>query len=976
MKGEEPMAKRKLRKRKLDDKAETSTKNRKLNLKPLQSTQKNLPFQSIYNGIVITKNNEYIKIMEIQASKFSSMTLEQKMLLADQFSKILGLIPATFQFTSMTFPADVSEKIKELNASVEKETNDKCRRIDYEYRLKLLESAKDSYSKRYFLSFKFIPSQQETRDAQEIYVLLNQTANEIKNALSSIDNEAIILTDLDEKNYLTQSGGEATNQTSEILYSILNRDAPGKDNFRERFYQVSSRYAEKFHTNAMYVPIADVLAPDFIAYNDSHYVVVNGTYYSFLYIPENGYNQWVYPGWLDNIVGSIPGVDINVYAHREDSNKMSQKIRFNTTYANANASFSSSLSEAYSSNANAINAGIYFQNALNDNEDFYYVATTVTVSGASPREVEDKIRIIQKSARINKMHSFVPCLYENEELFESSLPLATLPPKIFNRIKHNVASSGLSSFYLFTNYTFNEKDGVYYGINQTDGSLVIINSFDRNLRGGNGNMFIFGITGSGKSYAMFLLAIRHRIKQIPIWMIIPEKEKEAVRLCDQIGGTFVQIASQSKDIINVMDIHVKDKSKIAFTDGAHDDVPALSEKVEFLRAFFSIVFKDMDEDKFDLLEDAIITTYAKKGITSNDNSIYADKEHKKLKEMPILADLQATLIEKCKKLEEEARATNSKLKYDLADKCEKLARGFRRYVSGNFKSLNGQTNVNLNTGFVVFGLEHLNKDDLPMGLFMVMDYVWSRVKENRFEKSMIFVDEFWRMITNNFTADYFVNIARTVRGYNSSLTVATQSIQDVMSVGGVDTSFVSNMLAFFSTRFVMKQMANDIPLIEKELNLDPALAEELPTFPRGTTYMMSGNTVTKMRFEASETEDYLINTDGEKLKEIEDAHQRNLLEMKQMKQLQEEKKKQQEKLEKAKMALENKERNDNSELTENIPLPEANEAIEDLDININNETGNEPETIEDIFDTKKSLETTEKQKENKNNEEEIEQIFK
>lgn len=939
------MSKRRKPSKKLRRKEKQQNKKRvsELLAKPfkdvVQSTQQNIPIKAIVNGVIITKDNRYVKVLEFNASKFTSMTRAQRYALTEGFQRVLNILPDRFQMTAMTFPSDISDKLDELERDVSKETNDKCRKIDYEYRMKLIQSSQNSFSKRYFLSYEFVPEKGTTLTAEDIINEMNRTAIDIINAFRTIDNEVILKINDDLKG---QTSTEATLQTAEILYTIFNRDKPGQHEFDNKMYRVSKKYYEANPQNTL-IPVNDILAPGTMAFIDSHYAMINGLYYSFLYIPSTSYYPWVEPGWLDNITGTVPGIDVNVYAQRMQSEKMSNKIRMSGTFSRSNATNSSTFSKGGQASTESLAANTYFQNVLSDNEDFYYVATLITVCGDSPREVEEKIRTIRNAARALKIRGIPTTLYENESAFLSTLPLARLNNGIWERAKRNVATTGMSSFYLYTNYLFNEKNGVYYGVNQ-DGSLVIINSFNRALRGGNGNMFIFGTTGAGKSYTMFLLAIRHRIKQIPIWMIIPEKEKEAIRLCEEIGGTFVQIAAQSKDIINIMDIHIKDKTKTAFTDGNRDDVPALSDKVEFLRAFFSMIYQDMDDDKYEILEDAIIKTYAKKGITSDDNSLYADKENKVLKEMPILQDLQETLYEKYKKLETEGRENNNQIKLELAVKAERLARGLKRYVSGNFRSLNGHTNVNLNSGFVVFGLEHLRDNDLALGLFMVMDYVWSRVKENRYDKSMIFVDEFWRMLTNGATSDYFVNIARTVRGYNSSLTVATQSILDVMKVGGNNNNFVSNMLGFFSTQFVMKQQTNEVELIEKELHLNHELANQLPKFQSGDAYMLSGATTTRMRFVASETEDYLINTSGDRLKEIE--------EQKLKEQKEKEFRKRQAKLKQLEL-LNNKDEHEEMDLiqkqddiVENLDFVEEDE-VEDLSIkNLQNDDEDEIEQID------------------------------
>ena len=68
----------------------------------------NIPIKAIVNGVIITKDNRYVKVLEFNASKFTSMTRSQRYALTEGFQRVLNILPDRFQMTAMTFPSDIS----------------------------------------------------------------------------------------------------------------------------------------------------------------------------------------------------------------------------------------------------------------------------------------------------------------------------------------------------------------------------------------------------------------------------------------------------------------------------------------------------------------------------------------------------------------------------------------------------------------------------------------------------------------------------------------------------------------------------------------------------------------------------------------------------------------------------------------------------------------------------------------------------
>ena len=134
----------------------------------------------------------------------------------------------------------------------------------------------------------------------------------------------------------------------------------------------------------------------------------------------------------------------------------------------------------------------------------------------------------------------------------------------------------------------------------------------------------------------------------------------------------------------------------------------------------------MNHEERQLLDEAMIRTYAQKGITHDNETLRDPKHPERYREMPILGDLYAVLKE--------------------SSSTQRLANILNRLVSGSAKTFNQQTNVSLDNKYIVLDISELTGDLLTVGMFMALDFVWDKAKENRTEEKAIFIDECWQLI--------------------------------------------------------------------------------------------------------------------------------------------------------------------------------------------------------------------------------------
>ena len=148
------------------------------------------------------------------------------------------------------------------------------------------------------------------------------------------------------------------------------------------------------------------------------------------------------------------------------------------------------------------------------------------------------------------------------------------------------------------------------------------------------------------------------------------------------------------------------------------------------------------------MDEALIKTYARKGITHKNESLIDPKHPDHYKAMPILGDVYDVLME--------------------TEDTKRLAHILNRLVHGSASSFNQQTNVDLTNKYTVLDISELtgSSDLLTVGMFVALDYVWDKAKENRTEEKAIFVDEVWQLIgasSNRLAAEFVLEIAKIIR---------------------------------------------------------------------------------------------------------------------------------------------------------------------------------------------------------------------
>lgn len=812
--------------------------------KVLKSTQSFLPIKEIISGIVVTKDKRYIRILEVEPTNFALKSVSEQKEIMNAFLKLLKAAPVNLQFKVISQRANFVEHIEGIQSDMATETNENCKILQRDYaQLIRRVSEEEGVARRFFFIFRY------TRDGLEHTPTINDIIDSIKNTeeriinnLAKCKNSVIIKKNTNE-------------QIAELFYMLFNRRDARYVPFQQRYadvYRKYSEYYQKKNKELKYIPILDIIAPKCIDATNRKYITIDGKYYCFCYIPKSGYSPQVLAGWTSLLINAGEGIDVDIYLDREYKEDVEKKLK-RSIKANRNAKkeFDRDVSDNYTKCENAEQSGIYIRESMQMGDQLNYFSILVTVTGDSLDEIDYKYHELQKLYKSYDLDLLV-CEYQQDIAFTSTLPLCKLDNNIAKRARRNILTTDAVSLYPFTSYEMNEKDGVLMGINQTNGSLAILDLFNTKKRN-NASLFICGEAGAGKTYTLMLLAMRMRLKHVQVFIVSPDKGDETKRACKAIGGEYIRIDQASTNVINIMEIRKPSESLTKILDEYDDeDLPLLANKVQEVITFISIVAENLYNEERQLLDDAIMSTYNKFGITMDNKSLYDSNGN--FKEMPILEDLYEEIAK--------------------SEKLSRVASALRILVKGSVRNFNGKTNVNLDNEFIILDLTRLSESLLPVGMFVSINYAWSKIKEDRSKKKMLIMDEWWKFAYNPIAAEYSFEIAKTIRGYGGSAVYATQQLSDVLALDS--GKFGKGVINNCATKVLLRMQADDADYTQELLHLTDEDIMSIRTAERGNALLISNNNNVSIQIKASNYEHQLITTDRAELQLLGEKKKREL----------------------------------------------------------------------------------------------------
>lgn len=409
-------------------------------------------------------------------------------------------------------------------------------------------------------------------------------------------------------------------------------------------------------------------------------------------------------------------------------------------------------------------------------------------------------------------------LLQMEPGFNSTLPLGIDDLKVMR----NLDTASLSTTFPFTSATLSSNEGILYGLNRHNNSLILFDRF--NLE--NANSVVFAKAGAGKSYMVKLEALRYLMMGTDVIVIDPENEYKM--LCEAVGGNFLRVSLDSDKRINPFDLPKPGEGTIEGAAG--EDI--LRSNITMLHGLIGLMLSGLSPEEDALLEKGLFETYALKDIT-------ADIESQK-NQPPLLKDLQSVL--------------------QNMTGAETMVNKLTKYTEGTFKGLFDQpTNFDLGSGFMVFSVRDLEDSLRPIAMYMILNYIWQRIRFNMKRRVMI-IDEAWWMMQNEDSGKFLYALSKRARKYYLGLTIISQDVEDFLA-----SKYGRTVVNNSSLQVLLKQSTASIDKVAQVFNLTEGEKFLLLECEVGEGLFFAGLNHVAIKVIASYTEDQLITTDPREL---------------------------------------------------------------------------------------------------------------
>ena len=597
------------------------------------------------------------------------------------------------------------------------------------------------------------------------------------------------------------------------MFNFLNKIFPKKEK--------KIKGLEKIFEEESVINIKDIIAPSAIKVGKD-YLEIGEKFAKTFFIFS--YPRYLSTGWISPIVNLEALMNISIFFYPIDSAAYLQQLTKKVAQVQVEIM---EREEKGKVRDPALEIAYRDLESLRDRlqsaqEKVFHFSFYITIYGSTEKELLG-IRDALNSILEGRLIYLRPVSYQQKEGYITTTPYGLDLIQSYTVMN----TECLSAVFPFLSFDLSTNDGILYGINRHNNSLVLFDRFSRELE--NPNFVCFGKAGSGKSYAIKLEILRSLMMGIDVIVIDPENEYEP--LCETVKGTYLKISLTSPHHINPFDL----------PPIREDESPAdvLRSNIINLVGLIRIMLGGLTPEEDAIIDQALSETYAAKDITpETDPSIWGKGDST----FPLIGDLEVIL--------------------EGMEGTESLVRRLKKFTTGSYAGfLNQPSNVNLDNNLVVFGIRDMEEELRPIAMYIILRYIWNSIRA-KLKKRILVVDEAWILLKNEDGASFLFGIAKRGRKYWLGLTTITQDIADLMS-----TPYGQPILTNSSLQLLMKTSPASIDIAERAFNLTQEERYFLLEATTGEGLFFAGPKHIIISIQASYAEDQIITTAPEEVLE-------------------------------------------------------------------------------------------------------------
>ena len=458
---------------------------------------------------------------------------------------------------------------------------------------------------------------------------------------------------------------------------------------------------------------------------------------------------------------------------------------------NKNNDFSTEISYAKRTEKKEIEA--IMDDVRENDQCLFFVGVTIILMAESKKELESVCETVETIGKRNSCTIDTHYLKQREAL-NTALPIGVRQVETMRTL----LTQSLAVLMPFNVQELNDSTGNYYGINQISKNVNIGNR--KKLINGNG--FVFGVPGSGKSFfckmemgSVFLSGDDE--------IIVIDPMNEYFDIAQTYGGTVVNMSTYTDNYVNPLEMDV-------WSLDPNDSKGMIREKGEFMLG----LCEQCIGDSLNSRQKSIIDRCVRK--------MYIDIARGREKYIPVMSDFYDILMEQPE------------------DEAKDIALSLELFVNGSLNIFNHQTNVDVDNRFTVYGIRDLGTELSPITMLVMMESIQNRIVENgqKGKATWLYIDEFHVLLNSEYSAKYLQQLWKKVRKQGGLCTGITQNVVDLLQ-----NNTATTMLANSEFVALLKQANTDSSKMAEVIGVSEAQLRFVTNTASGMGLIKCGSVV-------------------------------------------------------------------------------------------------------------------------------------
>ena len=704
-----------------------------------------IPVKAIWeDGIFLVGKNKYSKSFKFLDINYAVASREDKEAMFLDYSSLLNSLD-TGATTKITINNRRINKLDFEKTILLKDANDKLDKYRHEYNEMLINQAKNA-----------------NEIVQEKIITISVYKDSVEEA----------------RNYFTRTSTELMNRFSTLGSKCIELDAKERLRIAHDFYR--TREETSFHfdiheTMRKGHDFRDFICPDTTEIQKDYFMIGNRYGRAFFLKEYASYiNDDMVSELTDlnrNMMLSIDIIPIPTDEAVKEAENRRLGVETNITNwqrkQNANNNWSSII--PYDMEQQRNDSKEFLDDLTLRDQRMFLVVITVVITDDTKEKLESDTEAIKQIASKNLCQLGI-LKYQQLDGLQTVLPFGVRKIDALRTL----TTESLAVFMPFKVQEIRHKDGIFYGQNAISKNMIIADR--RQLL--NGNSFILGVSGSGKSFAGKQEISSIRLRDPNADIIIIDPEREYAPLVKSLEGEVIKISATSNNHINAMDMNSE------YGDGAN---PVIL-KSEFI---LSLCEQLIGSGNLGPKQKSIIDR-----CTANVYRVFQQGNYQGIP--PTLQDFREQLLNQP---EEEAK---------------EIALAIELFTNGSLNTFAMNTNVNTSNSLICYDILELGKQLLPLGMLVVLDSILNRITANRTKgkNTYIFIDEIYLLFQYEYSANFLFTLWKRVRKYGAFCTGITQNVEDLLQSHTART-----MLANSEFIIMLNQASTDRVELAKLLNI-------------------------------------------------------------------------------------------------------------------------------------------------------------